>query len=54
MRGPIAWRDAISRDVGCYVGLRPKQIESAESRPQLRSTKEDHLYLRKLLVRGAQ
>lgn len=42
-----------SRDVGCYVGLRPKQSESGESQPQLRITKEGDLYLRKLLVQGA-
>ena len=42
-----------SRDVGCYVGLRPKQSESGESEPQLRITKEGDAYLRKLLVQGA-
>ena len=42
-----------SRDVGCYVGLRPKRSESGQSQPQLRITKEGHCYLRKLLVQGA-
>ena len=42
-----------SRDVGCYVGLRPKQSESGQSQPQLRITKEGDVYLRKLLVQGA-
>jgi transposase len=42
-----------SRDVGCYVGLRPKQSESGQSQPQLRITKEGDLYLRKMLVQGA-
>ena len=42
-----------SRDVGCYVGLRPKRSESGESQPQLRITKEGDSYLRKLLVQGA-
>ena len=42
-----------SRDVGCYVGLRPKRRESGESQPQLRITKEGDVYLRKLLVQGA-
>ncbi len=42
-----------SRDVGCYVGLRPKQSESGQSQPQLRITKEGDRYLRKLLVQGA-
>ena len=42
-----------SRDVGCYLGLRPKQSSSGESEPQLRITKEGDVYLRKLLVQGA-
>lgn len=42
-----------SRDVGCYVGLRPKRSNSGESEPQLRITKEGDVYLRKLLVQGA-
>jgi transposase len=42
-----------SRDVGCYVGLRPKRSESGRSQPELRITKEGDLYLRKMLVQGA-
>jgi len=42
-----------SRDVGCYVGLRPKRSESGESQPQLGISKEGDIYLRKLLVQGA-
>jgi transposase len=42
-----------SRDVGCYVGLRPKQSESGQSQPQLRISKEGDRYLRQLLVQGA-
>ena len=42
-----------SRDVGCYVGLRPKRCQSGQSDPQLRITKEGDLYLRRLLVQGA-
>jgi transposase len=42
-----------SRDVGCYVGLRPKQSESGESQPQLGISKEGDRYLRTLLVQGA-
>jgi transposase len=42
-----------SRDVGCYVGLRPKQSQSGQSQPQLRITKEGDRYLRTLLVQGA-
>jgi transposase len=46
-------RFARSRDVGCYVGLRPRQSASGESDPQLRISKEGDIYLRKLLVQGA-
>ena len=42
-----------SRDVGCYVGLRPKQSASGQSQPQLRISKEGDCYLRTLLVQGA-
>jgi len=42
-----------SRDVGCYVGLRPKQSDSGERQPQLGITKEGDQYLRKMLVQGA-
>src|SRR5579872_2745787 len=42
-----------SRDVGCYVGLRPKQSESGQSQPQLRISKEGDVYLRKMLVQAA-
>jgi transposase len=42
-----------SRDIGCYVGLRPKQSQSGDSDPQLRISKEGDVYLRKLLVQGA-
>jgi transposase len=42
-----------SRDVGCYVGLRPRRSDSGESRPQLGISKEGDVYLRKLLVQGS-
>ena len=42
-----------SRDVGCYIGLRPKRSESGESQPQLGITKEGDMYLRRMLVQGA-
>jgi len=42
-----------SRDVGCYVGLRPKRRQSGQSDPQLHITKEGDVYLRKMLVQGA-
>jgi transposase len=47
------WRFKKSRDVGCYVGLRPKRSQSGQSQPQLRITKEGDRYLRALLVQGA-
>lgn len=42
-----------SRDVGCYVGLRPKRRNSGQSQPQLGISKEGDRYWRKLLVQGA-
>jgi transposase len=42
-----------SRDVGCYLGLRPKQSESGQSQPELSITKEGDRYLRTLPVQGA-
>jgi transposase len=42
-----------SRDVGCYLGLRPRQRDSGERQPQLRITKEGDVYLRKVLVQGS-
>ena len=42
-----------SRDVGCYVGLRPKRRQSGQSRPELGISKEGDAYLRTLLVQGA-
>jgi transposase len=42
-----------SREVGCYVGMRPKSRESGASQPQLGISKEGDVYLRKLLVQGA-
>jgi transposase len=46
-------RFAKSREVGCYVGLRPKRSNSGERQPQLGISKEGDIYLRKLLVQGA-
>jgi transposase len=48
-----AGRFARSREVGCYMGLRPRRKDSGESRPQLGITKEGDGYLRKMLVQGA-
>jgi transposase len=46
-------RFAKSRDVGCFIGLRPRRQDSGERRPQLPITKEGDIYLRALLVQGA-
>ncbi len=42
-----------SRDVGSYLGLRPKRSQSGERDPQLRITKAGNSYLRKTLVQCA-
>jgi transposase len=42
-----------SRDVGCYLGMRPRRRQSGGSNPELGITKEGDSYLRKLLVQGA-
>jgi len=43
-----------SRQVGAYLGLRPRQRDSGQSQPQLRITKSGDVYLRSLLIQGAQ
>jgi transposase len=43
-----------SRQIGSFVGLRPRQRDSGESQPQLRITKAGDRYLRSLLIQGAQ
>jgi transposase len=42
-----------SRDVGCYLGLRPGRRNSGSSQPQLHISKEGDRYLRTLMVQGA-
>jgi transposase len=42
-----------SRDVGCYLGLRPKRSQSGARDPQLGITKAGNVYLRSLLVECA-
>lgn len=42
-----------SRDVGCYLGLRPRRDQSGGHDPQLGITKAGNVYLRKLLVECA-
>ena len=46
-------RFAKSRDVGAYLGLRPRQRDSGGYRPQLRITKAGDAMLRRLLVTSA-
>lgn len=43
-----------SRDVGCYIGLRPKQRESGTQSPQLGITKSGDPLLRRLATQCAQ
>jgi transposase len=43
-----------SRDVGPYLGLRPRRSQSSESDPELRITKAGDCFLRSLLVECAQ
>jgi transposase len=42
-----------SRDVGCYLGVRPKRSQSGERDPQLGITKAGNVYLRSLLIECA-
>ncbi len=43
-----------SRDVGSYLGLRPKRSQSGDRDPQLRITKAGDAYMRKILIQCAQ
>ena len=43
-----------SRDVGCYIGLRPKQRDSGQRAPQLGITKAGDPLLRRLATQCAQ
>jgi transposase len=42
-----------SRDVGCYLGLRPRRSQSGDRDPQLGITKTGNSYLRVLLVQSS-
>src|SRR5438445_2899669 len=42
-----------SREVGCFLGLRPGRRDSGESHPQMHISKEGDPYLRTMLVQGA-
>jgi transposase len=42
-----------SRDVGCFLGLRPGRRNSGQSEPQMHISKEGDRYLRTMLVQGA-
>jgi transposase len=42
-----------SRDVGCFLGLRPGRRNSGQSEPQLHISKEGDRYRRTLMVQGA-
>jgi transposase len=42
-----------SRDVGCFLGLRPGRRNSGQSEPQMHISKEGDPYLRTMLAQGA-
>jgi transposase len=42
-----------SRDVGCFLGLRPGRRNSGQSQPQMHISKEGDTYLRTMMVQGA-
>jgi transposase len=42
-----------SRDVGCFLGLRPGRRDSGQSQPQMHISKEGDTYLRTMMVQGA-
>src|ERR1700674_3267931 len=46
-------RFAKSREVGCFLGLRPGRRNSGESEPQKSISKEGDRYLRTMMVQGA-
>jgi transposase len=46
-------RFAKSREVGCFLGLRPGRRDSGASQPQMHISKEGDRYLRTMLVQGA-
>ncbi len=46
------YRFAKSREVGCFLGLRPGRRNSGESEPQKKISKEGDRYLRTMMVQG--
>jgi transposase len=46
-------RFAKSREVGCFLGLKPGRRDSGQSQPQMQISKEGDRYLRTMLVQGA-
>ena len=42
-----------SRDVGCFLGLKPGRRDSGQSQPQMHISKEGDSLLRTLMVQGA-
>jgi transposase len=47
------YRFAKSREVGCFLGLKPGRRNSGESEPQKKISKEGDRYLRTMMVQGA-
>src|SRR6266478_5201496 len=46
-------RFAKSREVGCFLGLKPGRRDSGQSQPQMHISKEGDRYLRTMMVQGA-
>src|SRR6266850_7978001 len=46
-------RFAKSREVGCFLGLKPGRRDSGQNQPQMHISKEGDRYLRTMLVQGA-
>src|SRR6202007_182624 len=46
-------RFAKSREVGCFLGLKPGRRDSGQSQPQMHISKEGDRYLRTVLLQGA-
>jgi transposase len=47
------YRFAKSREVGCFLGLKPGRRNSGKSEPQKKISKEGDRYLRTMMVQGA-
>ena len=53
LRGNLSGTPAKSREVGCFLGLKPGRRNSGKSEPQKGISKEGDRYLRTMMVQGA-